>query len=256
MSHTPVPQDITALRVDAVLIRSFAITARNFAPFGVLALLFIAPTIVFQYMMVSVAAEGTALFNLLSLVDLIVTTVLGNLLYAALVYGTIRELRGNGAGLVECVLGGLKQLWPVVLLGIVVGLLVAIGLMLFVVPGVIIAVIYWVAIPASVVEGTRVGDSLRRSAALTRGHRWPVFWILLCLYALLFAGFAFAGILMAGQWSILFTAESSAGAILFASLLLWALYSILSAVAGAVTYHDLRIIKEGAGIERTAAIFD
>ena len=54
---------------------------------------------------------------------------------------------------------------------VIVGVLVAVGLMLLVVPGVFAYLILVLAAPVAVMERGAVGASLRRSALLTRGHR-------------------------------------------------------------------------------------
>ena len=62
--------------------------------------------------------------------------------------------------------------WPVLLTtALVVGVLVAGGLLVLVVPGVLAYLILAFAGPVAVMERGSVGESLRRSAALTRGHR-------------------------------------------------------------------------------------
>lgn len=82
-------------------------------------------------------------------------------------------------GTVDLAVGDiLGSVWPrlisLILLQIVVGILVAIGLILLIVPGVILALMWISAIPAMVVEGLGVFDSMNRSAELTKGNRMRI----------------------------------------------------------------------------------
>lgn len=52
------------------------------------------------------------------------------------------------------------------------------GLALLIVPGLLVATIYWMIGPALVLEGAGLPDAFRRSAALTKGQRWRVFAVL------------------------------------------------------------------------------
>lgn len=87
----------------------------------------------------------------------------------ATAYAGAGALGKNGAGAVA---ERLRGRWPV-LLGVAatVGAVVGIGLMLLFVPGVFAYLILALAAPIVVMERGAVGASLRRSAALTRGHR-------------------------------------------------------------------------------------
>ena len=68
-----------------------------------------------------------------------------------------------------------------------VGVRVAVGLMLLIVPGVIAVFKYALAVPVAVIEETTVAGALERSATLTKGHRGRIFLIyfLLGLFVLI-----------------------------------------------------------------------
>ena len=98
----------------------------------------------------------------------------GTLLYAALAYGVIRHLRGGHAGFLESVAQVARRVVPVLGIGLIVGVATAIGFLLLIVPGVWLTVVFWVVLPAVVVE--RAGlSAITRSAELTRGFRGPIF---------------------------------------------------------------------------------
>lgn len=72
--------------------------------------------------------------------------------------------------------GRLRGRWPALLaVAVVVGVLVSLGLMLLVVPGVLAYLVLALAASVVAMERSGLSDSLRRSAALSRGHRGRIF---------------------------------------------------------------------------------
>ena len=113
-------------------------------------------------------------------------------------------------------------------------------------PGLFLITVWWVAVPATVVERTGVVASLGRSFELTRGHRWQVFGIIMIIYV--------------GQTVLeQLTAGLLASAPIFSatlSVVITVAFTAYFAVATAVCYHDLRVLKEGVGIDDIAKVFD
>ncbi len=64
------------------------------------------------------------------------------------------------------------RIWPLIGLGLLVSLLTILGFVLLVIPGIYIAVLLAFATPVFVLERTRVGEALSRSAELVRGSWW------------------------------------------------------------------------------------
>lgn len=70
--------------------------------------------------------------------------------------------------------------WPVVVVtGVVASLSSAVGLLVFVLPGIVIYLNFFVVMPVVVIDGARTGPALRRSSALVRGRRMTVLGALL-----------------------------------------------------------------------------
>jgi hypothetical protein len=63
--------------------------------------------------------------------------------------------------------------------GVAASLLSTLGLLLFVIPGIVLYLNFFVVMPVVVLEGARTGPALRRSAALVRGRRPSIFGALL-----------------------------------------------------------------------------
>lgn len=119
------------------------------------------------------------------------------------------------------------------------------GFLLFVVPGVIIGCMLYVAIPACVIEKLGVTASMSRSVALTKGYRWQIFGLFLLVVVIsalgafvftLIGGAGLVGQLLAFGWQVVSTA--------------------FGAVLSAVIYHDLRMAKEGIDLDTLASVFD
>jgi Membrane domain of glycerophosphoryl diester phosphodiesterase len=79
----------------------------------------------------------------------------------------------------ELYLSSWRRLGSLVWLSIVTGLGVALGLLLFVVPGVMLAIRWTLAAPIVMLEGLGARDAMKRSSELVRGHRGAVFRVLL-----------------------------------------------------------------------------
>jgi hypothetical protein len=70
------------------------------------------------------------------------------------------------------------RLWTIVGVGILLGLAIALGLLLLVVPGLYLMTIWIAVIPAVVLEGRTIGESFGRSRELVRGYGWNVFGVI------------------------------------------------------------------------------
>lgn len=278
--------DGAPFRVGRALSRSFSIYFRNIVPFGLLALVVSAPTYVYQILVgpgdafaaTADLTEYWSQFSVAPLVVFIVSFLHSNFVMAALVYGTIQNLKGENAGFGECFAKGISLILPVLgvafvyLLilaltilvtavpgGIVIGLLVYatdasviyfLGAPIIVAPVIYVLILLYVTIPVAIVERAGIG-SLKRSVALTKGHRWRLFGLIILFFFIggaLGVALYFLGLM--GESSLNFT-----GGVVTQ----WAfggVFSAFAAVMAAVIYHDLRVAKEGVDSDQFAAVFD
>ena len=241
MTGAPGPE----FRIGRVLTRGFSVLSRNIVPFGLLAAVFTVPPYLYGLAPGSPDVPGAG--GVGDVAIFVVDVLLGYLLTAALVYGTISELRGAHANLAECVSRGLGLVFPVVGVAILAGIATGLASLLLIVPGLIVLTMLWVAVPVAVVERPGVMDSLRRSAELTKGYRWPVFGLILTLVVLVLVLSLLGGLLVANMGTV--------GSVVVSWILSAAIGAVF-AVVSAVSYHDLRIAKEGVGAEQIAAVFD
>ena len=215
-----------------------AILFGHFGPFLGTALVASLPTLIFDYL------APDSYFR--SIVELIV----GQIVSVTLVYGSLQALRGRQVTVGECLSQGLKRLGAALGVAILSGIGIALGMILLLVPGFILATMWAVAIPAAVIEEQGVTASLSRSQELTSGRRWRVFGAYLVAGLITVVGGAVIGGVagaIAGLQSTVF---------LVAVWAFVALTQAFSACVVATLYYYLRREKEGVDIDQIAAVFD
>ena len=238
-------------RVGRILSRTSSVLSRNFLPFFIVTAIANLP----GALLIKVSTDPAnidpeaALQNVgMIFVGLILTVVLNVLCQAIVLYGAFQDMRGRPVNLVESLQVGLRRFFPIVGLAIVAYFLIMLGTMLLIVPGLILLTMWFVATPACVVENLGPIRSMRRSSQLTKGHRWKVFGLILLVAVL--------GSVIIGGINLGF--ELMAGPILalISGVILNGIWGAFYAIAVVVTYHDLRVAKEGTNIEQIAAVFD
>jgi hypothetical protein len=173
--------------------------------------------------------------------------VLTTLSEAVVLYGAFQDMGGQRVDLAESLRVGMRRFFPVVGVAIATTILGLLGVLVFIVPGLMFFALSFVAIPACVVEKRGVFSSIGRSAELTRGHRWKI----LALMALCY-------VLEAIAESVLepLTGIAGAGAA-FAGYVTWnGAWEAFYAICAVVAYHDLRVAKEGVDTAQIAAVFE
>jgi hypothetical protein len=127
--------------------------------------------------------------------------------------------------------------------------LVGLGLILFVVPGVIAFVLTFAMPMAIVLEGEYTSAALSRSRELARGHFGHVLGTLVLLVIIVFGMMIGVGIALGLAAETLGITDRTVSLVL--NLALTALYPLFS-VGGTLLYYDLRIRKEGFDLEMMA----
>jgi len=127
----------------------------------------------------AVALIGTVLVVLLTWLGFVLAALISLVallwLQAALVKA-VEDVRDGRADLSyeETFEAAQAHLAAVLVAGLIAVIGIGIGLALFIVPGLLLATIWAVIIPAIVVEGRSAGESFGRSLELVRGHFWAV----------------------------------------------------------------------------------
>lgn len=195
--------------------------------------------------------EVQAIFSLLQFpVSMAAQTVA----VGAVIPAVFARLRGQHVAPGEALRHALRRLLPLLGLGISVGLAVWIGSMMCLAPGLIVLCATYVATPALMVEHTGVEASWRRSFHLTAGYRMEVFGVVFVLGMVggVFAfGAAFFDMGLVSGGPTLGTIAASQALTQVAALVA----TLLTAVAATVTYHDLRVTKEGISEDELLEVF-
>jgi hypothetical protein len=250
--------------IGRVLETSFAVLARNIVPFGVLALGLGVLDLLAQFATGVVASRtgqavvsdhGAQVFwgiqgpsSLLGIATFLLSIVIGNLVTAAVIYGVFQDLRGQRAGIGDCLSHGLAAILPVVIASVLFTLLAGVAFILLIIPGILVWLAFWLYVPAIVVEKRGIIESFKRSGFLTKRRRWAIFglWLLVVIasgaISMLLTIFLVPAVGVSGSTAVLYVWQAVATAFM--------------AVMTAVSYYYLRVDKEGIAIDEIAAVFD
>ncbi|MBE9605143.1 hypothetical protein IAI18_09720 [Acetobacteraceae bacterium H6797] len=92
---------------------------------------------------------------------------------------TIASLEGERMGLWLALRQSLMRALPLAVLAMIIAVFCGVGFALLLVPGIMLWCRWAIAWPALTAEGGSPVTALRRSATLTKGHRWDVFFVYL-----------------------------------------------------------------------------
>lgn len=274
-----------AFNIGRVIRRTFGLISRNWAPFSVLGALFSG----LPYLLILVALPATLSAAANAGAFLLPFTSFGlgavyllaaMVLQAALTRASIDELSGGRISLSAAFRAGFAALLPMLglallmvffavvavfgigLVGGMAALGAGYGLIVVVALALVVSAVYlfvrWIAVvPVVVVERPGAIQSLRRSSALTEGHRWAILGIVVLYVVALSVLQAVLDALLPAVELQLIGSPLSAGVIASACVLfvVQIATSVVVAVGIAAIYFELRQIKEGVGVEELAQVF-
>ena len=186
-------------------------------------------------------ATSLALFPIALAVSVIAAT-----LYQGMVVGLVRDIqdghRDSSAG--ELMRSAAPVVGPLVGAGLLSGLGVGVGFVLFVVPGLVLLTIWAVIAPVIVIERSGVIAAFGRSRELVRGNGWPVFGAIFVVFLIT----AIAALVLS-----VIGASIASGAVvrIVFSAIASTLTAPIGALLAAVLYFRLRAIKEAASSPST-----
>jgi hypothetical protein len=238
-------------RAGRVFNRTFSVLSRNMLPFCIVTAIASLPN--FLFIQVGAGPAGTGAVDpgasaARVAIGAILSMVLNALAQAIVLYGAFEDMRGRPVNLMESTRIGLGRFLPVIVVAICSAFLSGLAAILLLVPGLIVMTMLFVATPACVVERLGPIKSLGRSAQLTKGHRWKVFglWFLTIIGGGIIQAILVGLASMIGGYALELLVQFVAGAI----------WSAFYAILAVVTYHDLRVAKEGVDTDQIAAVFD
>lgn len=230
-------------RVGQVFSRTWSVFSRNFLTFVLLTALASLP----ELLMPPETPDNPFPNPGVTVVAFLLIFVFGTLVQAILLYAALQVMRGRPIDLTASARIGLRRFFPFVGIAILVPILAGLATLLLVFPGLMLYTAWFVATPVCVAEQLGVVDSMGRSYELTKGYRWKTFGLLLLLFIPIF--------IVNSVLSVVVVVV--AGVVAQIVSLIWhavsaAFYDILIVV----TYHDLRVAKEGIDTDQIAAVFE
>lgn len=188
-----------------VLSPTLAVFRKHFTLVGLFVLAATMPEALVRYSIVdftragsALALAGTNFFSAQGWFLWLVSMAGTSLLSGSLVYAVVDLQRTGRASAGECLSRGLNA-WPKVFIVMALyTLALTAGYALFIVPGIILSLMFAVCVPAAVVEGLGPVAALKRSSELTKGYKGRIFvttflWGLLIFVLNWFLTRSFAG---------------------------------------------------------------
>lgn len=140
---------------------------------------------------------------------------------------------------------------------------IGVGLVLLIIPGIILALMWALAIPVAVLEDTGLGDSLKRSSELTKGHRGRVFVIYLLFLVLWYAVYMVWEIPILASIGFMARAHRVVGIPLWTQIafplgnfLSQCLVGPLMTIGFSLFYYDERVRKEAFDLQHMMSTLD
>jgi len=182
-----------------------------------------------------------------------VSFVISALVQAALTRAAVSANEGVRASFAESLGTGLRVVVPLIGLSILFGLGIGLGFMLLIVPGIIVMVMWAVAVPSLVIERNGIFNAFSRSAELTSGARWKIFGLfllLLVIYWLLSVVAGIVGLSASGPGMRNFGVANMIGGAVVGTL-----FNALWGTVQPSLYVELRRAKEGDSVDSLEQIF-
>jgi hypothetical protein len=256
--------DLRPLSVGEILDATFAIYRRQFPRLFTIAVVSLAlPYALNTYIMgrFGVASSTDELVRMFAwlLISMVLFAVFQAVATAATVHIVSESYLGNELTVADAFRRTGPSVWRLILVWLSVSLLVFLGAVFFLVPGIILALGLAFSTQVLVLERVTPLEAMRRSWALARGSKGKIFLLMITvgvilfvvlmgsLIALMFVSF-FVGSPEPGESAPLLTTLSDI-VVLVVQLLIFPILPCLLTV----TYYDLRVRKEGFDLEVLAA---
>jgi uncharacterized membrane protein len=251
------PPILRPLSVGEILDTSFSLYRRHFGALATVSLICTGLPLVLRLF---VEAAGGLLTQIpLALVYLLSLVVLSLVATGATVFIVSESYLGRPLSAREALMRATPYMGRILVASLLMALVVGLGFLLMVIPGIILGVGLALAIPAVVLEpGRSASGALSRSWELTRGSRWRIFILGITLFVLLYVPVvAISGLVAvllphgAGP-SFAASSISTIVALAIAGVVQLFIYPLFYCVL-TVTYYDLRVRKEGFDLELLAS---
>jgi hypothetical protein len=198
--------------------------------------------VAFWLFLVVAIVNGLIATSLTLLPIALAVNVVAGTLYQGMVVGLVRDVQdGSRDSSVGALMRSVAPVVPPLIgAGLLSGLGVGAGAVLFVVPGLVLLTIWAVIAPVIVVERSGVIDAIGRSRSLVRGNGWRVFGAIVVVFLITFIAELVLSAIGAS------VANGAVVRIVFNAVAA-TLTAPIGALLAAVLYFRLRAIREVAG---------
>ena len=183
---------------------------------------------------VSGGGGGIGRALLLGAVAGLISAIISQLLTGALTRGAAGSLIGRPVDVGASYRYAFSRLGGLILLAILIAIVVAIGFVLLIIPGLIFLVLLSMSVPAFVIERKSVTEAMSRSWNLVKGSFWHVLGAIVVAYILI--------------WIVSSVLGAIGGDSFFGTWIMSAIAQIITApfyaLVGVVLYVDLRARRE------------
>jgi hypothetical protein len=224
------------LQISKVIELTLAAIRSNISTLAPVALLFVALPEALSGLVVQ--SDTNAVFSITLLTQCV--------LQAAAAFVVAGEMNGQRLGFSQALNKTGSVFLPILGISILATLGVIAGTLLLVIPGVILACMWAVAVPVRALEEPGVRRAFGRSRALTKDYRGHILLMVLILLIPL---------IVLGLLGGLVTLGNEAALNIVVMPLITAAVSLLTSVGAAALYVELRRIKEGGGATSVAEVF-
>ena len=248
---------VESIRVSRVLVRGITWYIDNLAIVIPISFIAVLPELVCYLIFASEGADGGDIGDGAFATQL-VSLLAGTWLMGLLMHAAVTSISsGRKPSLNESLSRSARVYFPLFLLSLLLGIAIVLGILLLIIPGLVLIVMFWVAVPALVVERRGILESFGRSRELTAGHRWNVLWVFLgeVLVSIVLAtafGIVFyiwtwvtSGGTQLDEWSILTQPQSPVMQSLY-----WVIPFGVSTAITAASFVELRSLASARGNSR------
>ena len=161
--------------------QAFALYSKNLVFFSLVTACALLPSLTITLLIYP--SDGPQIGDML--IFLLIASFFETFVFLALSYAVVGQLRGTPSSTGEIISRGLRSFIPGLLTSIIIALACLVLLAFLAVPGIWASIAWSMAIVIVVTERTYGIEALRRSAQLTKGHRWRIFQILILMYIMM-----------------------------------------------------------------------
>src|SRR5262245_23105166 len=167
-------------RVGHVISEAFSVLSRNFLAFFIVTVVAYLPALLLSQISAGDGNDAGAIVAA-GLLGALLMVVFGMLSQAVIVHAAFQNMRGRPVQLGEALNIAMQRFFPILGVALLTAILAGLGMLALLVPGFILLIMWFVAIPVCVVEQRGAWASMQRSAELTKGHRWKIFGMMILL---------------------------------------------------------------------------